>query len=118
MAAALPAAVRWGLRLARAGRPDELRGGDRAASAAIIGELRSSCAPFPDVPVTVLSAGRGFPRRFRARWTRLQAELAATAPQGRHAVIGGAGHNILGDRPDAVADAILQVVAQARPAEA
>jgi pimeloyl-ACP methyl ester carboxylesterase len=77
-------------------------------------ELRSAPRPFPDVPVAVLSAARGFPRRFRAHWTGLQQELAASAGQGRHVVIGGAGHCIHQDRPDAVADAILQVVAEIR----
>jgi hypothetical protein len=43
-------------------------------------ELRAAARPFPDVPVVVLSAARGFP----------------------------------GDRPDAVADTILAVAAQAR----
>ena len=66
------------------------------------------------MPVVVLSAARGFPRRFRAHWTRLQAALAA-APRGRHVVVGGTGHNIPRDRPDAVAGAILAVAAQAQP---
>lgn len=70
--------------------------------------------PFPDVPVVVLSAARGFPRRFRAHWTSLQAALAAAAPQGRHVIVDGTGHNIPRDRPDAVADTILAVAAQAR----
>ena len=77
-------------------------------------ELRAAARPFPDVPVVVLSAARGFPRRFRARWTRLQAGLAEAAPQGCHVVVDGTGHNIPRDRPDAVADAILAVAAQAR----
>jgi pimeloyl-ACP methyl ester carboxylesterase len=77
-------------------------------------ELRAAAKPFPDVPVVVLSAARGFPRRFRARWTRLQAALAAAAPQGRHVVVDGTGHNIPRDRPDAVADTILAVAAQTR----
>jgi pimeloyl-ACP methyl ester carboxylesterase len=77
-------------------------------------ELRAAARPFPDVPVVVLSAACGFPRRFRARWTRLQAALTAAAPQGRHVVVDGAGHNIPRDRPDGVADTILAVAAQAR----
>ena len=66
------------------------------------------------MPVVVLSAARGFPRRFRARWTRLQAGLAAAAPQGRHVVVDGTGHQIPRDRPDAVADTILAIAAQLR----
>jgi hypothetical protein len=66
------------------------------------------------VPVVVLSAARGFPRRFRANWTHLQAELAAAPPQGRHAVVDGTGHDIPGNRPDVVAGAILEVAALVR----
>jgi hypothetical protein len=54
------------------------------------------------------------PCRFRAHWTRLQAGLAAAAPQGRHVIVDGTGHNIPGNRPDVVAGTILAVVAQAR----
>jgi pimeloyl-ACP methyl ester carboxylesterase len=114
MTDALRGAARRAIRLARAGRRDELRGGDVAASAAILRELRSAPRPFPDVPVAVLSAARGFPRRFREHWTGLQAALAAAAPQGRHLVVDGVGHGIHQDRPDAVADAILQVIAETR----
>jgi pimeloyl-ACP methyl ester carboxylesterase len=87
---------------------------DAPVTLAAMRELRAAAKPFPDVPVVVLSAARGFPRRFRAHWTRLQAALAAAAPQGRHVVVDGTGHNIPRDRPDAVADTILAVAAQAR----
>jgi pimeloyl-ACP methyl ester carboxylesterase len=67
-------------------------------------------------PAVVLSAARSFPlpRRFRAHWTRLQAGLAAAAPQGRHVVADATGHHIPRDRPDVVAGTILAVAAQAR----
>jgi pimeloyl-ACP methyl ester carboxylesterase len=117
IASALPRPVRWGMRIARAGHRDELRGGNTAAGAAVLRELRAASRPFPDVPVVVLSAARGVPRRFRAHWTGLQAGLAAAASQGRHVVVEGTGHNIPGDRPDAVADAILEVLAQARTSD-
>ena len=68
------------------------------------------------MPVVVLSAARGVPRRFRAHWTSLQAGLAASARPGRHVVVDGTGHNIPRNRPDAVASAILAVAAQARAA--
>jgi len=55
-----------------------------------------------------------FPRKFRAHWTRLQAGLAAAAPQGRHIVVNGTGHDIPRDRPDVAADTILAVAAQVR----
>ncbi|HEY2127449.1 MAG TPA: alpha/beta hydrolase [Streptosporangiaceae bacterium] len=108
----LPPVARRGLRLARLGRPDELRG-DTAASLALLHELRQAQPPFPDVPVVVLSATRGFPRRFRAHWTELQASLAASAPRGRHIVVHGSGHQIHRQRPDLVAGAIRQVAAEA-----
>jgi pimeloyl-ACP methyl ester carboxylesterase len=114
MTTVLPRVVRWGIRLAYTGRRDELRGGDREASMAMLRELRSAPEPFPDVPVVVLSAARGFPRRFRTHWTRLQADLAAAAPRGRHIIVDGLGHQIHRDRPDVVADTILQVITQVR----
>jgi pimeloyl-ACP methyl ester carboxylesterase len=113
METALPPAVRWGMRVTRAVRRDELRA-DAPVTLAAVDELRAAERPFPDVPVVVLSAARGVPRRFRAHWTGLQAGLAAAAPQGRHVVVAGTGHDIPGNRPDAVADAILAVVAQIR----
>jgi pimeloyl-ACP methyl ester carboxylesterase len=111
----LPLALQWGWRIMRAVHPDELHG-DVTASDAVLRELRAGARPCPDVPVVVLSAARSFPlpRRFRAHWTRLQAGLAAAAPQGRHAVIDGTGHNIPRNRPDVVASTILAVAAQAR----
>jgi pimeloyl-ACP methyl ester carboxylesterase len=114
MTEALPWPARAVMRLARAVRRDELRGGNVAASAAMLRDLRAAPRAFPDVPVTVLSASRGRPRRFRAHWTGLQADLAAAAPRGRHIVVEGTGHDIQQRRPDVVADAILQVVAAVR----
>jgi pimeloyl-ACP methyl ester carboxylesterase len=110
---ALPGLAQRGLRLARLGRPDELRGGDATASQARLRELRHTQPPFPDVPVVVLSATRGFPRRFRSHWTELQAGLAASAPRGRHILVHGTGHPIHRQRPDVVAGAIRQVAAEA-----
>jgi pimeloyl-ACP methyl ester carboxylesterase len=116
MGAALPRAVRWGMRLALEGRHDELRGADNSAVAiaAALREVRSAAQPFADMPVVVLSAGRRFPRRFRQHWTALQEGLAAAAPHGRHIIVEGSGHNLHRDAPGVVADAILQVVDQAR----
>jgi pimeloyl-ACP methyl ester carboxylesterase len=111
MESALPPLIRWGWRILRTVFPDELRE-DAPVTLAALRELRAGARPFPDVPVVVLSASRGFPRRFRAHWTRLQAGLAASAPQGRHVVVGGTGHNIPWNRPNVVADTILAVAAQ------
>ena len=110
---ALPLSVRWGWRIVRAVFPDELRE-DAPVTLAAVRELRAAARPFPNVPVVVMSATRGFPRQFRANWTRLQTELAAAAPRGRHVIVDGTGHDIPGNRPDAVACTILEIVAQAR----
>jgi pimeloyl-ACP methyl ester carboxylesterase len=111
MDSALPLSIRWGWRIMRAFVPDELRE-DAPVTLAALRALRTADRSFPDVPVAVMSAARGFPRRFRAHWTRLQAGLAAAAPQGRHVVVEGTGHNIPRNRPGVVARAILDVVAQ------
>ena len=113
MESGLPVPLQWGMRITRAVRHDELHD-DAPKTVAAMRELRAAATPFPDVPVVVLSAARGFPRRFRAHWTRLQAGLAASAPQGRQVVVDGTGHNVPRDRPDMVAGAILAVAAQVR----
>jgi pimeloyl-ACP methyl ester carboxylesterase len=118
MTDALPRAARRAMRIARLARRDELRRGDAAAIAAALREFRAAPSPFPAVPVTVLSATRGFPRRLRTHWTRLQADLAASARRGRYMVIDGSGHGIHRERPGVVADAILEVVAEVRAREA
>jgi pimeloyl-ACP methyl ester carboxylesterase len=117
MDSALPLPIRWGWRTMRAFFPDELHE-DAPVTFAAVRELRAAARSFPDVPVVVLSAARGLPRRFRANWTRLQAELAAAAPQGRHVVVDGTGHNIPRNRPGVVAGTILEVVAAAQAGSA
>ena len=113
MESGLPAPLQLGMRAWRAAFPDELRH-DVPATVAALQELRAAATPFPDVPVAVLSAARGFPRRFRRHWTSLQAGLAAATAQGRHVVVDGTGHDIPGNRPDVVADTILEVAARAQ----
>jgi pimeloyl-ACP methyl ester carboxylesterase len=113
MESLLPLPMQWGWRIMRTVVRDELHD-DAPVTLAALREMRAAARPFPDVPVVVLSAARGFPRRFRARWTRLQAGLAAAAPQGRHVVVDGTGHNIPRRRPDIVASTILAVAAQVR----
>jgi pimeloyl-ACP methyl ester carboxylesterase len=114
MESGLSAPLQLGMRAWRAVFRDELRD-DAPATIAALRELRAAVKPFPDVPVAVLSAARGFPRRFRAHWTSLQAGLAGAAPQGQHVVVEGTGHDIPRNRPDAVADTILAVAARAQP---
>src|ERR1700735_2404880 len=113
MDSALPLSIRWGWRIMRAFVPDELRE-DAPVTLAALRALRTADRSFPDVPVAVMSAAGASPRRFRAHWTRLQAGLAAAAPQGRHVVVEGTGHNIPRNRPDVVASTILAVAAQVR----
>src|SRR5260370_26804277 len=64
MDSGLPLPIQWGWRVTRAVFPDELHE-DAPVTAAALRELRAAARPFPDVPVVVLSAARGFPRRFR-----------------------------------------------------
>ena len=68
----------------------------------------------PDIPVVVLSATGGMPAGMRARWTALQASLAAAAPRGKHVVVADSTHHIQASQPEAVIKAILAVVAEVR----
>src|SRR5262249_36494926 len=78
MESGLPRPLGGGMRIKSAVLRDELHD-DAPATLAAMRELRSAGRAFPDVPVVVLSAARGFPRRFRTHWTRLQEGLAAAA---------------------------------------
>lgn len=63
-----------------------------------------------DVPLVVLTAGgRGSPD---PQWLRRHAPRAATSSRGRHVVVPRAGHLLMRDRPDAVAAAIGDVLAE------
>ncbi|MFH9348814.1 alpha/beta fold hydrolase [Kitasatospora sp. NPDC017646] len=77
---------------------------------------RRAAAPLPEVPVTVLSATEGLPRAPRARFTAVQARIAAGAGQGVHTVVPGAGHYVHADRPLVVAAAVREVSDPARNA--
>ncbi|MGW6865934.1 alpha/beta fold hydrolase [Streptomyces sp. NPDC054901] len=74
------------LRRAPGARTVRAEYGLAARHAAELRRLRATRA-LPDVPVTVLSASRGLPRRLRTRWTRLQAGIAAGPTSGRRAVV-------------------------------
>lgn len=74
-------------------------------------------------PIVVLTAGTGpslpgasddLNRVMRETWLTLQAELAALSSRSDHRVIDGAGHNIHGDRPDALVEAVRDVLDQVR----
>ena len=60
MESKLPRPLQWGWRIMRTVFPDELHD-DAPATLAAMRELRAAARPFPDVPVVVLSAARGFP---------------------------------------------------------
>jgi pimeloyl-ACP methyl ester carboxylesterase len=92
------------------GQLAEWRGVAATINPPALRQMRASTS-FPEVPVVVLSAARGFPRALRTRWTRLQAGVARAAVRGKHLVVAGAGHDIPRDEPNAVAEAILAVVA-------
>jgi pimeloyl-ACP methyl ester carboxylesterase len=74
-------------------------------------------AGLPDVPVVALQGGRvekgKAARRLRDDFNRHAVESLAHHPCGRVAVVAGAGHLIPQERPGAVVDAILQVIAEA-----
>ncbi|MFI7209891.1 alpha/beta fold hydrolase [Micromonospora maritima] len=84
-----------------------------ARSAPFAREARGTSA-MPDVPVVVLSAGRGKPRSLQERSAPLMREIAASTPRGRHSIVDDAGHYIHHDRPEVVIEAIADVVAVIR----
>lgn len=70
----------------------------------------------PDVPVVALQGGRveksSAARRFREDFNQRAATLLARHPRGRVVVVEDAGHLIPQERPGAVVDAILEVIAE------
>ncbi|MGA4543293.1 alpha/beta fold hydrolase [Uniformispora flossi] len=69
---------------------------------------------FPDVPLRVLAAAGGRePDAVKARWLDRQRALAAMAPRGRCDIVEDAAHLLMIDRPDAVAAAVRDVLAEA-----
>jgi pimeloyl-ACP methyl ester carboxylesterase len=95
-----------------------MRAGRREAAQILPGlpELRRlQAAGTPDVPTVCLQAGRvdrGM-AKLRPLFNRTAAELMAAAPQGKVVVVDGVGHLIPQERPDAVRDAIFDVLAAA-----
>lgn len=76
-----------------------------------------------DIPLIVLSHGipqaiPGLPdevnRAYEAAWQQMQIELAAQSSKGQQLLVEGAGHMIHHDRPEAVVEAIRQVVEATR----
>lgn len=56
----------------------------------------------PDVPVVVLSATTGLPKRFRERVTAVHAQIAASTRRGHHTIVDCSGHYIHHDQPETV----------------
>lgn len=78
---------------------------------------RRAAAQWPDVPVTLLSAGDGPPiAEGGMRLADLHADTVAAVPGARHIVVPDSGHFIHYDQPAVVLDAILDVLSQARRA--
>ncbi|WP_435748687.1 alpha/beta fold hydrolase [Microbacterium sp. PMB16] len=71
----------------------------------------------PDVPVVALLGGRreksASVQRFRTAFTAAAQALSDAHPQGRFVVVADAGHLIPQEKPDAVVEAILDVIARA-----
>jgi pimeloyl-ACP methyl ester carboxylesterase len=67
--------------------------------------------PFPPVPLIVLAAtDHGATPEREALWRDVQIRTAALSPSGQLRVVHGSGHFIQNDRPEAVIQAILQVM--------
>jgi len=89
------------------------------------GQLVAARRPYGDLPMIVLTRGdyeKGMPPEFTAQsrvamakvWTEMHAEMAAQSNIGETRVVAGAGHFIQGDKPQAVIDAVSEVVTKAR----
>ncbi len=81
-------------------------------------------ADLGDLPIIVLTAGRAFASSTRVRadalpkvqhdWVQLQRELARRSTQGQHRVVAGSDHMIPYEAPQAVIDAVRDVVIEIR----
>jgi hypothetical protein len=66
-------------------------------------------------PVLVLSAGNiAAPPEFLEAWTNAQSDLARLSTRGRQIEVGGGASDLLHDAPDAIVEAVRQVVAEVR----
>ena len=66
-------------------------------------------------PLVVLSAGNiPAPPEFLEAWTNTQNDLARLSTRGRQVVVGGGANDLLYDAPDAIVDAVTQIVAEVR----
>jgi pimeloyl-ACP methyl ester carboxylesterase len=68
-----------------------------------------------DRPLVVLSAGNiAAPPELLEQWTSAQSELARLSTRGRQVTVGGGASDLLYDSPDAIAEAVRQVLAEVR----
>jgi pimeloyl-ACP methyl ester carboxylesterase len=66
-------------------------------------------------PVLVLTAGNiPAPPEFLVAWTNAQSDLARLSTRGRQIAVGGGASDLLHDAPDAIVEAVRQVVAEVR----
>jgi len=78
--------------------------------AAELHDLRRA-APLPDAPLRVLAAAGGYESlAARARWVRALRTLANLSPRGSCEVLDDSAHFVMLDRPDAVVDAVHDVL--------
>lgn len=96
-----------------------------AMEAVSTGQLIAARRPYGDLPMIVLTRGdyeKGMPPEFTAAnrvamakvWTAMHQEMAALSAIGEQRVVPDSGHFIQGDQPQAVIDAVSEVVAKAR----
>ena len=68
-----------------------------------------------DRPLLVLGAGNiGAPPEFLEAWTNAQSDLARLSTRGRQIVVGEGSGDLLHDAPNAIVEAVRQVVAEVR----
>lgn len=88
-------------------------------------EIRAAQRPYGDMPLIVLTRSdyeKDMPAAFTAQntaalkkvWTQMHEEMAARSTIGQHRVVPGAGHSIQRDQPQAVIDAVAEIVREAR----
>ncbi|HEX6471545.1 MAG TPA: alpha/beta hydrolase [Streptosporangiaceae bacterium] len=74
--------------------------------------------PFPEIPLTVLTALGGMRSAARRRaWVDCHRRLAWMSPYGRQVTVDGAGHLLQVDRPDAVAEAVADLITKIKTIE-
>lgn len=74
-----------------------------------------AAGPFPDIPLRVLTAGKGWAKADDLEWwLGLQQDLIAMSPRGEGHVIETSGHFIQREEPQAVVEAIREVLEEVR----